>query len=332
MESPCPRTTPHASMWPVLLSVLTTTSAVQHRMPEYNRSELSIMIPEPRPLTSLPLVALQAHTHFPELQVQILHGLANEEFVYQEKTLKNLRNKGVLVLTRLPSNFFQGNLSTDRYSSMLKAPDFWSSALTPKILLAQTDTWLCNSAHASIRPFLPYDYVGAPWGHLVADCPDKGGNGGFSLRDREAMLRVTRRPLQSLNDLLLPEDVFFCNHASLKLPPRQLARHFAREEKIEQSNENAAESLVGVHKLVTGDSNGFTKEEALTFFEDRCPGVSLMVQAMGRLDTSFGWKESDNLVQKWMREVRQRLILSQRPSQGLAALNLRLLSSAGIGG
>ncbi|CAE7594622.1 unnamed protein product [Symbiodinium natans] len=95
----------HASMLPMLLSVLMTTSAVQRRM-LYNRTELSIMIPEGRPMTSLPLVALQAHTHFPELQVQILYARANEEFVYTETTLLKLRNEGALVLTPMPERGF----------------------------------------------------------------------------------------------------------------------------------------------------------------------------------------------------------------------------------
>eukprot|EP00439_Symbiodinium_sp_Y106_P015882 s4438_g2.t1 len=75
----------HLVMWPLLLS-LVVTSAVQHRQPEYNRSELSILIPEARPLVSLPLVALQAHTHFPELQVQLLYGQENDDFVHNEET------------------------------------------------------------------------------------------------------------------------------------------------------------------------------------------------------------------------------------------------------
>mmetsp|Transcript_34297 Transcript_34297/g.71371 ORF Transcript_34297/g.71371 Transcript_34297/m.71371 type:complete len:320 (-) Transcript_34297:19-978(-) len=312
----------HLVMWPLLLS-LVVTSAVQHRQPEYNRSELSILIPEARPLVSLPLVALQAHTHFPELQVQLLYGQENDDFVHNEETLLRLRRAGSLVLTPLPLTFAVGNLTKGRYSTMLKCPEFWESALTPKILLVQADSWLCNSARASIKPFLGYDYVGSPWGHLVPACGEAGGNGGLSLRDKEAMLRVARME-KNLEELVEPEDVFFCSHAgTLRMPPSEEARRFATEEKLPgQSAESAAQGIFGVHKLVTKDPNGFSEKEVANF-EEHCPGVTLMVDSIGRSDTSPNWRDSEDLIHAWRGTALRRLVLAQTVGRGLVAVSLR---------
>ncbi|CAE7212477.1 unnamed protein product, partial [Symbiodinium microadriaticum] len=309
-------------MWPLLLSFL-VTSAVQHRQPEYNRSELSILIPEARPLVSLPLVALQAHTHFPELQVQIRYGQENDDFVHNEETLLRLRRSGSLVLTPLPLPFAAGNLTKERYSTMLKGPEFWESALTPKILLVQADSWLCNSARASIKPFLGFDYVGAPWGHIVPACPEAGGNGGLSLRDRDAMLRVARME-KNLEEMVEPEDVFFCSHfAKLKMPATVRALRFATEEKLPgRSAESSSQSIFGVHKLVTGDANGFSENEVANF-EDDCPGVKLMVDSMGRYDASPNWRDSEDLIRAWRGTALPRLVLAQSIDRGLVAVSLR---------
>lgn len=62
---------------------------------------------------------------------------------------------------------------------------------------------LLNVPNASQVRFLDNEYIGAPWKHPVPPCPNGVGNGGFSLRDIRAMLRITKgsRPDQ------LPEDV-----------------------------------------------------------------------------------------------------------------------------
>eukprot|EP00439_Symbiodinium_sp_Y106_P000382 s4438_g1.t1 len=117
-----------------------------------------------------------------------------------KETLLRLRRAGSLVLTPLPLTFAVGNLTKGRYSTMLKCPEFWESALTPKILLVQADSWLCNSARASIKPFLGYD------SGFCSTCGEAGGNGGLSLRDKEAMLRVARME-KNLEELVEPEEL-----------------------------------------------------------------------------------------------------------------------------
>ena len=80
-----------------------------------------------------------------------------------------------------------------------------------------------------MQDFLQYDCVGAPWPDFKTFCPKKPvGNGGFSLRDREALLRITKSSHSNWH----PEDAYFCSHLqdSEKLPSKEQAMHFAREQ------------------------------------------------------------------------------------------------------
>ena len=224
----------------------------------YNSSEISILIPETRPLVTLPVVALQAHTHFPELRIQIMYGSTNKQYVHTQKTLVELQQKGVVFLTPMPGDAYDVDRLPDyehrhrAYSKALTSPEFWKLITTPKVLLAQADTWMCNGAHKHLKDFLQYDYVGAPWTSSRRRCPKKWvGNGGFSLRDREAMLRITQsvRPEPDY----LNEDLFFCSNLqdSEKLPSTEVAEHFSREGFSEQELSSGPNMpSVGVHKPV----------------------------------------------------------------------------------
>jgi hypothetical protein len=67
---------------------------------------------------------------------------------------------------------------------------FWESLPGDTHLVFQTDCFLRNN---TMERWLKYDYVGAPWGlpKIKPEHPlyGKVGNGGFSLRKKEAMLR-----------------------------------------------------------------------------------------------------------------------------------------------
>ena len=283
----------------------------------YNSSELSILIPETRNSVTLPVVVLQAHTHFPELRIQLMYGSDNKEYVHSQKTLVELQQKGAVFLTPLPGEAYDINRLPDRehrhqaYSKALTSPEFWKLITTPKVLLIQTDTWMCNGARKHLKNFLKYDYVGAPWTSSRRRCPKKWvGNGGFSLRDREAMLRITQsfRPEPDY----LNEDLFFCSHMqdSEKLPNKEVAEHFSREAFSEEERSSSPTMPnVGVHNL------GLPPDEIRKFFEGQCPGVSLAchgvqpAQPKGTpqkqaLDNSEGSLESlgEDLVQKWKQE------------------------------
>jgi len=143
------------------------------------------------------------------------------------------------------------------------------------------------------------------------------------LRDKEAMLRVARME-KNLEELVEPEDVFFCSHAgTLRMPPSEEARRFATEEKLPgQSAESAAQGIFGVHKLVTKDPNGFSEKEVANF-EEHCPGVTLMVDSIGRSDTSPNWRDSEDLIHAWRGTALRRLVLAQTVGRGLVAVSLR---------
>ena len=56
-----------------------------------------------------------------------------------------------------------GNTATKHTRRHSRHQSFEKLITTPKVLLAQTDTWMCNGAHKHLKDFLQYDYVGAPW-------------------------------------------------------------------------------------------------------------------------------------------------------------------------
>jgi hypothetical protein len=71
------------------------------------------------------------------------------------------------------------------YNLMFLSAEFWNQFEGEQLLMYQDDTIIFND-HAKIQDFLgKYDYCGAPW-----NLQTRGGNGGFSLRSKQAMLRV----------------------------------------------------------------------------------------------------------------------------------------------
>ena len=92
----------------------------------------------------------------------------------------------------------------------------------------QTDSRLCDKrgGRTSVCDYYGYDYIGAPWGWY----PLRGrvGNGGLSLRRREAMLlAIERHGPRNRND---NEDVYFADaRAGLSIAPYELAREFSVE-------------------------------------------------------------------------------------------------------
>ncbi len=94
------------------------------------------------------------------------------------------------------------NLTQGEYSNLLTTQVFWSLFNGEKILLYQEDS--CFFGH-NIKPFLKWDYIGAPW-PLQGVYPSNGvGNGGFSLRTKQCMIDVINT--QSVKDTVPPESV-----------------------------------------------------------------------------------------------------------------------------
>lgn len=79
------------------------------------------------------------------------------------------------------------NLTPQEYSALLLTPAFWSGLPTNRVLIFQTDSGFFGHSPHRLEEFLAYEYVGAPW---PAPGDIRVGNGGFSLRRRDAMVRV----------------------------------------------------------------------------------------------------------------------------------------------
>ena len=80
----------------------------------------------------------------------------------------------------------------------------------------------------NIYHFLQYDYVGAPWSGGIDDplSTDAVGNGGFSLRNRSAMIRLLEENPYPNNGI--QEDTYISGLAKYK-PPLNKACAFSME-------------------------------------------------------------------------------------------------------
>ena len=171
------------------------------------------VIVEPRKHKALEFVLKNIQSHLPGWPIILFHGSINEEYVKKcTEKLSNimLRNLGI------------PNLSPTEYSYLLTTVNFWQQMPTEKVLIFQTDTMLL---HSRIEFFMMYDYVGAPWRWNL-----KVGNGGLSIRNRNAMIDAIR----DSRDRRHPEDVFFSNYLyqnrdKYKLPSFRMAKSFASE-------------------------------------------------------------------------------------------------------
>jgi len=95
----------------------------------------------------------------------------------------------------------------DRYSDLLKTEGFYHHIPADTILVFQCDSFI---RRRDIDRFLSYKYVGAPWmeSRNLMSYKIRIGNGGLSLRNKEAMLQIIRHPsMEEFKDQ--PEDGFF---------------------------------------------------------------------------------------------------------------------------
>lgn len=113
-----------------------------------------------------------------------MYGSDNKEYVQTQKTLAELLERGILLLTPMPGDAYNASRLPEgqklvAYSKALTSPEFWELTTTPKVLQAQTDSWICNGAREHLQDLLQYDYVGAPWPDFKTFCPKKPvGMGG----------------------------------------------------------------------------------------------------------------------------------------------------------
>jgi hypothetical protein len=195
-------------------------------IPSYEKTNKFCVIIEPRkhPLLESVLKNFMALLSQKNWGLIIFHGTENEEFV------SNIISKWKTVYS-IKLNY--DNLSTRMYNQLLCSNDFWNIFKTigaEHVLIFQTDVLLLRP---DIDDFIEYDYVGAPWNpETISFCRNNefpGGNGGFSLRNVDAMIDCIHQiPFQHI----MNEDVYFsliCHHLHKKLPPMSISSQFSVE-------------------------------------------------------------------------------------------------------
>lgn len=112
------------------------------------------------------------------------------------------------------------NLEQDEYSKLLMTEYFWNLFYGEKILVYQEDSLIF---HNDIKPFIKFDFIGAPFLKTTNDTPNCVGNGGISLRTKNTMLDIIKKynyknlilntstlSYMKINNLTNPpEDVYF---------------------------------------------------------------------------------------------------------------------------
>jgi len=123
-------------------------------------------------------------------------------------------------------------------NAFLSRPWLWERlAPATHVLVFQADSIMCARSPHSIDEFLHYDFIGAPWG------PELLFNGGLSLRNRTAMMRVLAERDYAADmraretgpgpDRSIGEDVWFATSMrameGARMPSREQARRFSVE-------------------------------------------------------------------------------------------------------
>lgn len=172
-----------------------------------------MVIVEPRRLPEFPQVVQNFTDMLPNVPLTVCCSAANREYVL------SVTDASARILAILPDAF-----DVQGYNELLLSEAFWELFESPKILVFQCDTGIRKN---SILEFMHVGYVGAPWAvdWGVPGRSARVGNGGLSLRDRQAMLDALRRVP---GDRHLPEDIFFARHAE-GVASVALAKRFSME-------------------------------------------------------------------------------------------------------
>lgn len=168
---------------------------------------------ETRPLPNIHEI-VENHIHYTGWPVTFFHGLGNGDFV--KKELEGLDVKFRQIECRA--------LTMEDYNNLLTSVEFWKAIPYDKVLMFQHDSRLLRKG---IGEFLEWDYVGSPWTFQA-----HGGNGGLSLRGKEAMLEILEKNSYGGMEIHGNEDVFFCNimkRQKMNLAPRSVCEKFSCE-------------------------------------------------------------------------------------------------------
>ena len=169
-----------------------------------------------------------------EIGLAIVHGDVNKKYINENfGHWKNI----LLINTGDKSH----NLSS--YSKRLTTPELWDYFRNwSHVLVYQCDALLLRKIPAN---YFKYDYIGAPWIESKM-----AGNGGFSLRKVESMIKACEKNRGKKLDEIFNckyEDKFFCNQKNFQYPKSN------KEERLQHINFSVekiyTENPVGLHKF-----------------------------------------------------------------------------------
>lgn len=157
---------------------------------ENSQESRSVILVEGRCHHLLKLTVLNLRERLPSWKLHVVHCKDNADFVQRIVT----EIGGYIQLTMLS----QSNLKITEFSRLIGSQHFWENvADTDRVLMTQTDAWLCHDSFHQIEEYFVYDYVGAPWIQWRENDPsskemDMVGNCGLCLCKRIVMLETVR--------------------------------------------------------------------------------------------------------------------------------------------
>jgi len=146
------------------------------------------VIVETRVHANTEFVVRNIHEHL-KIPIYFFHGRSNKASI--EETLGDLIAQEMVCLLALDTDVLTARL----YNALLLSPQFWRAIPgTERVLIFQTDSMVCPQRSYGLHDFEGLDYVGSWWpvkrpiGFVI-----HGGNGGFSLRTKPAVLECLDR-------------------------------------------------------------------------------------------------------------------------------------------
>lgn len=229
----------------------------------------------------------------------IYHSDENSDWIKEQAVYVQISTQRSIVLTLANHTIDHGGMNT----VALTVP-FWRQFNRQRILFVQSDAIICDRPNHNITDYVEWDYIGAPWdGRPWALLPGEllVGNGGFSFRNRDAMIYCIEYCQWRLDNGLsaCPEKedqvISYClrmtsggSAGRFKLAPVNIARHFSLES-------FPSLDFLGAHVLTAGGTRwnfwslwplshshlmapktGTNKEVAQTICE-LCPNIAKIV-------------------------------------------------------
>lgn len=167
------------------------------------------------------------------------------------KGLKRMIDRNEVILTTIPESISaikrkQFEVWTERW--------IWENMVADKVLTFGGSASICGNSPHTIENFLHFDYIGAPWGVAKGN----GGDGGISVRTRQAMLDVIDYELAKSTDKEArevayknwgQEDVFFVTRL-IELNKKQ-NKNNKNKSKNREENDNVSSNRSPLYRIAT---------------------------------------------------------------------------------